>query len=53
MILFFFRTKPSVEAIVARIQMLDSMPYSDIYSRWEADRQILILTRQLKELHHV
>lgn len=47
----FRRTKPSIESIIARIHELDGMPHADIYSRWEADRQILELTHQLKELN--
>lgn len=46
----FRRTKPSIESIIARIHELDGMPHADIYSRWEADKQILELTRQLQGL---
>ena len=44
------RTKPSAESIIARIHEIDSMPHADFYSRWEADKQILQLTRQLTAL---
>lgn len=51
MFLLFWRTKPSVERLLARIKWLDELPHSTIYSRWEADRQIIELTRKLKELN--
>lgn len=44
------RNKPTVESIIARIQEIDNTPTIDIYSRWEADKQILMLTRKLKEM---
>lgn len=51
MFLLFWWSKPSIEAIQARIKWLDELPHSTIYSRWEADRQIIELTRQLQELN--
>lgn len=35
--------------ILAQIELLDSMPHSDIYSRWGADRQIAQLTKELNQ----
>lgn len=50
MYLLFCSPKYKAMVIVKRIKTLDEMDHSTIYSRWEADRQILELTRQLKEL---
>lgn len=51
MYLLLRKVKPTVEAIIIRIKLLDELPHVDIYSRWEADKQIAELTRQLKELN--
>lgn len=50
MIRLFRKVIPSIDNIIARIHEIDSMPHADIYSRWEADKQILELTRKLKEM---
>lgn len=50
MFLLFRSTKDKTVAIVARIKLLDGMDHSTIYSRWEADRQIILLSNKLKEL---
>ena len=48
----FKRIKPSVESIIACIHEIDSMPHADIYSRWEADKQILqhTINQLIKEI---
>lgn len=40
------------EQIMQRILYIDGLPHADICSRWEADKQVLELTRQLKEHIH-
>lgn len=51
MLSFILRKTLTVEQIVARIKYIDDLPHADIYSRWEADKQIMELTRQLKEMN--
>ena len=46
-----FKRKPmTAEQIMQRILYIDGLPHDDIYSRWEADKQILELTHQLQGL---
>lgn len=52
MIRFLIPTKPSAEKLIARIKYIDELPHADIYSRWEADKQIMELTRKIQELAH-